>query len=152
MSDTQGPGAMFELFTEIGIIAQLSRTMLEARLPDGLIAPHFNVLNHLARLGDGRTPLQIANSFQVPKTSMTHTLKGLADRGLVDILPNPEDGRSKCVNLTEKGRVLRGAIIARLGQDFALLAKGFGPDRFSQMTPDLRALRIFLDENRELLS
>lgn len=140
---------MFELFTEIGIIAQLSRTMLEARLPDGLIAPHFNVLNHLARLGDGRTPLEIANAFQVPETSMTHTLKGLEERGLIIFQPNRADGRSKCVSLTEKGRSLRGNIIEKLGKDFATLAQRFGPDRFAHMTPDLRALRIFLDENRD---
>ncbi len=83
----------FKLFNEIGIIEQLSRSSLEAHLPDGLIAPHFTVLNHLIRVQDGQTPLVLARAFQVPKTSMTHTLGGLESRGLIALKANPEDGR-----------------------------------------------------------
>jgi DNA-binding MarR family transcriptional regulator len=90
----------FELFNEIGILAQLSRALFEARLPKGLTVPHFSVLNHLVRLGDGKTPLALARAFQVPKTTRTHTLSGLEARGLVDLAPNPRDGRSKRVRLT----------------------------------------------------
>ena len=78
------PAIFFEVFNEIAIIEQLSRAILEARLPHGLIAPHFTVLNHLTRVGDGRTPIQMARAFQVPKTSMTHTIKGLEGHALVD--------------------------------------------------------------------
>lgn len=59
----------FRLFNEIGIIGQLSRTLLEARLPPGFVMAQFTVLNHLVRMGDGRTPLAIAQAFQVPKNS-----------------------------------------------------------------------------------
>ena len=70
----------FNFFNEIGIIAQLSRTLLEARLPDGMTAMHFFIVNHLIRVADGRTPLDLARAFQVPKTSMTHSLAGLERR------------------------------------------------------------------------
>ncbi|MDX1269989.1 MAG: hypothetical protein R3311_21665, partial [Oceanisphaera sp.] len=46
---------MFDLLNEVGIIAQLSRALLESRLGDGLTIHHFSALNHLVRLGDGRT-------------------------------------------------------------------------------------------------
>ena len=95
---------LFRFFNEIGIIEQLSRAQLEARLPDGMIAPHFAVLNHLTRVRDGQTPLALARAFQVPKTTMTHTLKGLEQHRLVEMRPNPEDGRSKRVWLTDQGR------------------------------------------------
>lgn len=147
---TEQSGLLFEVFNEIGIVEQLSRTLLESRLPDGLIAPHFGVLNHLVRLGDGRTPLEIARAFQVPKTSMTHTLKVLEGKGLVKLEPNPADGRSKRVMLTEAGRALRQEIVLVLGRDFADMGLAFGMERFAGMLPDLRALRIFLDENRDL--
>ena len=149
MSDAKGPGPLFEVFNEIGIVAQLSRTLLEARLPDGLIAPHFNVLNHLVRLGDGRSPIEIAQAFQLPKTTMTHTLKVLEQRGLIAFAPNPDDGRSKKVMLTDTGRALREDMVARLSQDFVSYAEQFGRERFLNMLPDLRALRMFLDDNRE---
>lgn len=150
MSEKPNPGRLFEVFNEIGIVSQLSRALLESRLPDGFIEAHFSVLNHLVRLGDGRTPIQIARAFQVPKTSMTHTLKVLEQRGMITMQPNPDDGRSKQVNLTDAGRQLRQDVVAQLGQDFAVVGQMFGVDRFEGMLPDLRALRVFLDENRDL--
>ena len=143
------PAVFFEVFNEIGIIEQLSRAVLEARLPDGLIAPHFAVLNHLIRVADGGTPIQMARAFQVPKTSMTHTLKGLEAQGLVDMRPNPQDGRSKQVWLTPAGRALREETIARLAPDFAELAQGFDMERLIAITPVLRDLRIYLDAARD---
>ena len=52
----------FRLLNEIGIIAQLSRTLLEARLPSGFVLAQFSVLNHLVRVSDGQTPLTLARA------------------------------------------------------------------------------------------
>lgn len=139
---------MFQVFNEIGIIEQLSRTKLEARLPKGLIAPHFTVLNHLIRVADGRTPVELARAFQLPKTSVTHTVSVLQKRGLVDVRPNPNDGRSKCVWLTDAGRQLRDDTISALSQDFEALLLPFGPERLLDILPTLRDLRVLLDEDR----
>ena len=97
----------FRLFNEIGIIEQLARTAFEARLPPGFVVAQFSVLNHLVRVGDGRTPLAIARAFQVPKTSMTHTLSVLEREGLIEIRKNPGDGRSKLVYITGAGERFR---------------------------------------------
>lgn len=140
----------FGVFNEIGIIEQLSRAQLEARLPDGLIAPHFAVLNHLMRVADGPTPVALARAFQVPKTTMTHTLSGLERRALVDMRPNPDDGRSKRVWITAAGRDLRDGTIAALAPDFEALAQGYAPDKLRAMLPLLTELRMFLDRERDL--
>ncbi len=142
------PTGLFELFNEIGIINQLARARMEARLPDGLITPHFSVLNHLIRVGDGTTPQRMASAFQVPKTSMTHTLKGLVAHNLVDIRPNPEDGRSKTVWITEAGRQLRNDVIAALGADFGILLQHLNVEKLLEIKPVLTELRIVMDENR----
>ncbi|WP_295313993.1 MarR family transcriptional regulator [Roseobacter sp.] len=143
------PGALFfEVFNEIGIIEQLSRTLLEARLPAGLIGPHFAVISHLVRRGDGCPPIDIARAFQVPKTSMTHTIKGLEAHGFVKVRPNPDDGRSKLVWLTPEGRSLRSDVIGALAPDLHRLERGFDVARLSAVLPVLRDLRIFLDEDR----
>ena len=144
------PGLFFEVFLEIGIISQLSRAMLEEEMPDGLIQPHFGVLSHLSRVADGRTPLELARAFQVPKTSMTHTLKGLERHGLIEILPNPQDGRSKLVWLTDEGRQLRLSVIEALGPSMAKMAAKFDMHLLQEMLPKLTELRIFLDENRDI--
>lgn len=143
------PADFFEVFNEIGIIEQLSRAILEARLPDGLIAPHFTVLNHLVRVKDGQTPVHMARAFQVPKTSMTHTLKGLEAQGLIAVRPNAEDGRSKRVWLTDAGRAMRAQVIADLGPEFVKLAQGFDMERLAAIKPVLTDLRIFLDAARD---
>ncbi|MFK7880053.1 MarR family winged helix-turn-helix transcriptional regulator [Roseobacter sp.] len=151
MPDNNG-AVFFEVFNEIGIIEQLSRTLLEMRLPDGLIAPHFAVVNHLTRLGDGRALIDIARAFQVPKTSMTHTIKGLQAHGMVEVRPNPDDGRSKLVFLSHKGRAMRGQVIADLGPDFERLASGIDVERLQGILPMLKDLRMFLDEDRNGVS
>lgn len=144
----QDRAAIFGALTEIGIIAQLSRTMLETRLPKGLIGPHFSVLDHLIRVADGRTPVELARAFQVPKTSMTHTVAGLERHRLVQVRPNPNDRRSKCVWLTENGRALRSNTIRELEEDMAALAEGYGTQKLLSILPHLTDLRIFLDNYR----
>jgi len=142
------PFPLFEVFNEIGIIEQLSRARLEARLPDGMIAPHFSVLNHLIRVGDGPTPMQLARAFQVPKTSMTHTLKVLEKRAAIETRSNPNDGRSKQVWLTAKGRDIRDQAIQALAQDFSELAQGIDIEALKAIHPALTSLRKHLDTNR----
>jgi DNA-binding MarR family transcriptional regulator len=143
------PFPLFEIFNEIGIIEQLSRALLEARLPDGMIAPHFSVLNHLIRVGDGPTPIKLARAFQVPKTSMTHTLQVLEKRGMIETRANPEDGRSKQVWLTANGRQTRDQTIQKLAQDFSGLSQGLDMDALKSIQPVLTGLRKHLDDNRE---
>lgn len=139
----------FGVLNEIGIIEQLSRTLLEARLPDGLIAPHFTVLNHLIRVHDGRTPLELARAFQVPKTSISHTLAGLERHELVEMRPNPDDRRSKQVWLTEQGRAVREGTIAALAGDLADISEVLSPQDVATIMPMLTRLRVWLDQRRD---
>ena len=139
----------FRLFNEIGIIGQLSRTLLEARLPPGFVMAQFTVLNHLVRVGDGRTPLAIAQAFQVPKNSMTHSLGVLEREGLVELRPNPQDGRSKLVCLTDAGRRFRDDVIAAFAPDVARIAEAFPPDEVARLLPALERLRQVLDADRD---
>ena len=138
----------FELFNEIGIIQQLAVTEFNRRLPEGLHVSHFGVINHLVRLGDGRTPLQIARAFQVTKATMTNTLSKLSARGLVRIRDNPEDGRSKLVFLTKRGRAFREQAIATLDPVVDALDRELTVETAENLTPDLRAIRKYLDEHR----
>ena len=66
MPDPTPEETFFQFFTEAGILAQLSRALFEARLPEGFTLSQFTVLNHLTRVKDGRTPLELARAFQVP--------------------------------------------------------------------------------------
>lgn len=139
----------FSFFNEIGIIAQLSRAMIEEHLPRGMLLPHFSVINHLIRVSDGQTPQVLARAFQVPKTSMTHTIGGLESAGYVDVRPNPKDGRSKCVWLTDRGRQLRDQTIKKLDPVMAAFADRFSSGEIAEVTETLGDVRTYLDKARD---
>ena len=118
-------------------------------MPDGLIAPHFTVLNHLIRVGDGATPQKLARAFQIPKTTMTHTLAGLQKMGYIEMRPNPEDARSKRVWLTEEGRAFRDQAIFSLMPEFTMLATQISAQDLKALLPGLEAIRKFMDAARD---
>ena len=146
MSESDPP--IFALLNEIGIIEQLARNRFERLQPDGLRLPHFAVLNHLVRLGDGRGPAQIARAFQLTKATMTNTLQRLEARGLVRIEADAADGRAKRVFLTQTGRIRRDAAVAGAAMDLAPLAAAMGTTT-EALLPGLRALRSGLDRARD---
>jgi DNA-binding MarR family transcriptional regulator len=138
----------FAVFNEIAILAQLSRALFEARLPEGAHVPHFGLVSHLTRVADGRTPLELARAFQVPKTTMSHTVGGAQRLGLVELRANPEDGRSKRVWLTEAGRRFRADAVDALAPDLVEILDGVGPDLLAELLPRLQALREDMDARR----
>ncbi|MEM7439913.1 MAG: MarR family transcriptional regulator [Pseudomonadota bacterium] len=145
-ADTQ---TIFRFFTEVGIINQLSRALLEARLPSDLTATHFGVIGHLSRRPEGETPLQLATAFQVPKTTMTHMIKVLQRHGLVDVAPNAADGRSKLVVATGAGAAFLGQKIQELQPDIAKAIDEIGVDAFASLLPGLENIRMKLDAARD---
>lgn len=139
----------FSFFNEIGIIAQLSGRMLESGLPDGFLVSHFAVMNHLVRRGEGSTPLALARAFQVPKTTMTHTLSGLEKAKLIRFVPHPDDGRSKCVMVTEKGRCFRDVAIENMTPEIMLMSKLFSTNDITNAVDLLSKMREYLDAKRD---
>jgi DNA-binding MarR family transcriptional regulator len=138
----------FRVFNEIGIINQLAAAMLARRLPDGVHRSQFFLLGNLMRLGDGKTPVALAQAFQVPKASMTNTLMQLEKRGLIDVRPHPGDKRKKQVFLTDAGRALYVDTVAALeGPVSSVTADVEG---LESILPVLQNLRIILDANRGL--
>jgi DNA-binding MarR family transcriptional regulator len=139
----------FTFFNEIGIIGQLSRAILESRLPDGMLISHFSVLNHLIRVEDGRTPQDISTAFQVPKTSMTHTLAVLEKHNLVEMKPNPKDGRSKNVWITATGREFRDHAIAGIDPDIERLSGLLAGIDVAALSEQLAGIRKIMDASRD---
>lgn len=139
----------FRVFNEIGILEQLSRSLFQARLPHGMLVSHFAVLNHLVRVKDGRTPLELARAFQVAKTTMTHTLAGLEKAGFIEMRPNEDDARSKRVWITEKGRGFRDDAIRAVKPDIDSLKLEVTEARVKRILPELEELRKIMDKRRD---
>ena len=137
-----------QLFTEIGIIEQLSTAKFNKVMPEGLHVSHFGVISHLKRMDDGCTPLQIANAMQVTKATMTHTISVLEKRGLIEIKSNPKDGRSKQVFLTQSGDAFYDKAIVALAAAYQPILTQCDIPALIATLPALTALRKVLDENR----
>jgi len=141
---------VFQFFTEVGIIHQLSVALFNKRLPDGLHVAHFSVLDHLVRLGDGKTPQSLAKAFQLSKGTMTHTLAELLKRGLIQVLPNEKDGRSKLVFVTDLGRAFRRKAMANLAPVMSQLEAKLNFEQIAKMQSELAEVRAVLDDNRDM--
>lgn len=139
----------FALFNEVGIIHQLSTTRFQSVLPQGVLVSHFSVLNSLVRVKDGRTPLELANAFEVPKTTMTHTLAGLEGRGWVTMRPNPKDKRSKQVWITPEGHRFREEAIASVCREMGPLLANIDVKDVRAALPFLAHVRQVLDRARD---
>lgn len=150
MKDQDGTqqSRIFRFFNEIAILAQLSGAAFERVMPEGMTLPQFAVLNHMVRLGDARTPLELARAMQVTKGAMTNTLQHLEGKRFVLIKPDERDGRSKRVMLTDAGRAAREHCIAAIEPELAAIASAVPAERLAGIVPVLEEVRRFLDARR----
>ena len=142
-------GPLFQLFNEVGIIAQLATTRFEKVMPRGMTLAQFSVLNHFVRLKhESRAPHELARAFQVTKATMTSTLQKLEAKGLIDIKGDPEDGRAKRVRITEEGIATRNLCLANLKPALSRVAINLRPELLSQLLPQLVEVRQIMDQDR----
>jgi DNA-binding MarR family transcriptional regulator len=80
---------------------------------------------------------------------MTHTLSGLEKNSLVDFRPNPKDGRSKCVWITDPGRGFRDQAIVNLEPKLTKFLAHLSTDHVSALVADLANIRELLDTDRD---
>jgi len=149
MSTSPDPDPTFTVFTEIGIISQLSQNALERALPDGLRMAHFGVLTHFVRRGQCQSPTELAKAFQVTKGAMTNTLNRLSARDLVQISADPKDGRGKRVFITDAGRAMHGRALNAITPVMHEALSAFDKTEFKAALPFLTRLRETLDSARD---
>ena len=140
---------IFAVLTEIGIIAQLSRAILEHATPEGVSGAGFGVLNHLARLPGDWSPARLAGAFQVTRGAMTNTLQRLEAEGLVRVGADPADGRAKHVTLTRKGLKARDATLQTLTPAMVRVAGALPGPMPGELLAALATLRAVMDADRD---
>jgi DNA-binding MarR family transcriptional regulator len=133
------------LFGELFMADQLARNRVSKILPRGMELSHFSVLNHLARVGDERSPAQLAKAFHVTRGAMTNTLAKLEWAGHVHIRPDWDDARRKFVAISPAGRAARDAAVQAVVPLIADVVEALGADRVRQVLPVLRELRARLE-------
>lgn len=138
----------FDFFLEIAVIDQLVGTEMERVLPDGVTMASFGLLNHLVSRGGAESPARLAQALQVTKGAITALLKRLEARGLVELSPDPSDGRGKIVALTEAGRRSREAAIAALDPLLETFLAAFPEPDLAAALPLLKRVRLDLNRRR----
>ena len=129
------------LFSEIFTIDQLAHNRLTKALPRGMELSQFSVLNHLARVGEERTPAQLAQAFHLTRGAMSNTLSKLEWAGHVHVRPDWDDARRKFISISPSGRAAREAAIAAVSPIIAEVVEEIGPERVRLALPILRELR-----------
>ncbi|MDV7141064.1 MarR family winged helix-turn-helix transcriptional regulator [Tropicimonas sp. TH_r6] len=129
------------LFSEIFTIDQLAHNRLTKALPKGMELSQFSVLNHLARVGEERTPAQLAQAFHLTRGAMSNTLSKLEWAGHIHVRPDWDDARRKFITISPSGRAAREAAIAAVSPIIAEVVAEIGPERVRQALPVLRELR-----------
>ena len=133
------------LFGELFMADQLARNRISKALPKGMEISHFSVLNHLARIGDERSPAQLAKAFHVTRGAMTNTLSRLEWAGHIHIRPDWDDARRKFVSISPAGRAARDAALQSVVPMIAEMVESLGADRVRSVLPVLRELRARLE-------
>lgn len=145
MSDRNEDPIAIALFSEIIASEQLMRGRLSRALPKGMELSHFMVLNFLSRQQRERTPLQLANAFNLTKGAMTNTLSKLDAQGYIHIRPDWDDARSKKVAISDAGDRARDEAILSIIPLFDEVMEGLDTDRVKDGLRFLREFRSVLE-------
>jgi DNA-binding MarR family transcriptional regulator len=106
---------------------------------------HLNVLRHID-VPKGARIVDLAARAGVTKGAMGQLVEECARLGLVDLSPDPADGRAKIVAYSKRGRAFMTVTrrsAKRIEADFAEL---LGPERYARMRDDLAELREQITE------
>ena len=95
------------------------------------------------------SPTQLYTGAQVTSGGMTKMMHGLTKAGLIERIENPEDGRSRLVRLTPKGKDLAEEIVDALIQaNKALIGGILEPDETEELATLLRKLSLGLEARK----
>lgn len=135
------------LFAEILTLDQLARSRVTKALPNGMELSHFTVLNHLAHIGQERTPAQLAKTFHLTRGAMTNRLQRLEWAGWVHIRPDWDDARQKLVAISPAGKQARDVALQAMSPVISETVRAVGSDRVRAILPILRDLRMNLGQD-----
>jgi DNA-binding MarR family transcriptional regulator len=97
------------LFLDLFRLAELTGAVVDGQLRGlGIPAYLFGLLSQI-RLLAPVTPSEISQRTGMATTTLRDNIQRLVDRELVTRAPNPDDGRSYLVEVTERGHALAAA-------------------------------------------
>lgn len=141
-----GAGAMW-----LSITGQLfAARMAQMLMPYGLTTGQLSILSHMAnaRQKKGQRVSDIATAVEVGQPAVTKALAKFQNLGLVTMVSNTQDQRSKYAQLTEPGFALLGQIRREMAADMADVFSTLDAAELAQFTASLQKVGRWLDEDR----
>lgn len=125
---------------QVNLLARMMEQALAARIKQhGVVPGQFAQLLALYR-SDGQSVTDLAAAVAIEHSTMSRTLARMERDGLVVSRPNPDDGRSRRIYLTEQARSLESALkaeAAAVNRDFQAL---LSPDQSAQLLTLLKTV------------
>ena len=125
----------------------MRKCMDEALQPMGLTAAQFEIIQVLLQQEGGLEHRLLQEQLGISSPTLTNSLDGMIERGLVNRAISLEDARVKQISLTNKAYQLHDELIGK-GQDFTdAMFKGFSPHEIGLFLQWLDKLAINMDHN-----
>ena len=137
MADTGPPTILLDVF----LANQRRKRMIEVAL-EGTDVPPEDYPFYVFIGADGPwTPTGLAAFFDMPLSTVLFRIGRLERRGHIDRIPNPDDGRSYLVSLSEEGQRLLGTARPAFRDYAEAVEARLGPERVEALRAALEELR-----------
>ena len=127
-------------------ITRMARRLRQEADP-GLTPSQLAALASIERHGP-LTPSDLAGLERVSRPTATRILRGLLDSGLIDRRPDPADGRSALVEISERGRKLLTRLRSRKNAYLSRRLDGLEPDELETLDRAAGILERLLERDR----
>jgi DNA-binding MarR family transcriptional regulator len=128
-------------------VARVHQRLMEAGYTD-LRPTHFALLQQLRP--EGMRVTELAGLAQMTKQSMGALVDYVEERGYIERVPDPKDGRAWLVRLTPRGREVEQVARAAIGELEAEWAQYLGNERFATLRSTLQDLVTFVESQGEV--
>jgi DNA-binding MarR family transcriptional regulator len=127
-------------------VARVYQRLMEAGYTD-LRPTHFALLQQLRPEGVRAT--ELAHLAQMTKQSMGALVDYVEERGYIERVPDPSDGRAWLVRLTPRGREVEQVARAAIGELETEWAQYLGNERFASLRSALQDLVALAESKGE---
>jgi DNA-binding MarR family transcriptional regulator len=93
---------------DIWLLSRATTALLDERLASSELDSDEFAVYSVLRSTEGMTPTELAHWMAAPPTTVSSYVKRFESRGHIERVPNPDDGRSYRLRLTDAGRRAHG--------------------------------------------
>lgn len=144
MHDGESPSELVDAFWTV---ARRLRHVSAASLARWDLTPSQSRALAVLAHHDQMRPGELARALRIAPRSATEVVDGLADRGLVERIPDPGDRRATRLRLTDDGARTADGIRSARGEELEELFGHLSPADRSELTRILGELRSYVERD-----